>query len=580
MIGIRYFSRLIWEARRTYFAALLFLMLESLSSNALIFVQKIVIDDVFYAGNYDRVPSVVAVFAAAGTVHAIMFVLTRTYQVTGEFTVAGVLLGRMLRSLERTKVAAFARERYGQLVHIMTSDLFFGSSFVGWQSPRAFQELFNALVLIGVLAWASPVLLVLVVVLCLLYLAVTWYFMSRLRASNHEVSKRRSELLVQIEEGVSATREIIAYHRLKWEEERFDEAFNRFFREAVRHGKLENRQLRWTDPLKWGVGAAVLVYGGYEMMRGTMSVGTFVVVFQFSSLLSDSFFRFFQAMTMVAGNLAHHDRMQSVVDMEKEPEADERLTGPVSSIRFERVAFRYEPGLPPVLREFSAELPGGRKIAIIGKSGGGKSTIAQLLARFYDPDEGEILVNGGPLRGISREDWSGRTAVVFQDPYLLPDTIRTNILLGRPGLTEQDMVEACKIAQIHDFILSLPDGYDTVIGERGIKLSGGQRQRIAVARAVIGDPEILVLDEATSALDLETERQLMKQLDARRQGKTTILIAHRLSTVENADLILVVEEGRLAAIGTSLEQLADSVAFQNLLAEQRENPEGWRSDHP
>ena len=570
MTGIRYFARLIWETRRTYFVALLFLLLESLLNYALIFMQKILIDDVLYAGNYGLIPSVVAAFAVIGTVHAILITMTNRYLVTGEFNVGGVLIGRMLRSLERTKVGAFARERYGRLVHIMTSDLFFGSSFVGWQMPRAFQELFNSLVLIGILAWASPMLLVLVVVLCLLYLAVTWYFMSRLRESNNEVSKRRSDLLVQIEEGVSATREIIAYHRLEWEEKRFDEAFHRFFRKALCHGKLENRQLRWSDPLKWGVGVVVLAYGGYELMQGTMSVGTFVVVFQFATLMSDSFFRFFQAMTMVAGNLAHHDKMRSIVDLDKDPETDERLTEPVSSIRFERVTFRYEPDLPPVLREFSAELPGGRKIAFIGKSGGGKSTIAQLLARFYEPEAGEILVNDRPLRGISREDWISRTAVVFQDPYLLPDTIRTNILLGRPGLTEEDMIEACKIAQIHDFVLTLPDGYDTVIGERGIQLSGGQRQRIAIARAIVGDPEILVLDEATSALDLETERQLMKELDARRRGKTTILIAHRLSTVENADLILAVEDGRLAGSGTSLDQLAGAAAYQELLAAQRE----------
>src|SRR5690606_12592772 len=232
MTEIRYFARLIWETRRTYFVALFFLLLESLSNYALIFVQKVLIDDVFYAGNYRLIPSVVAVFAVVGTVHALMFTMTSRYLVTGEFKVGGVLLDRMLGSLERTKVGSFALERYGKLVHIMTSDLFYGSSFVGWQLPRAFQEFFNSVVLIGVMAWASPVLLVLVVILCLLYLAVTRFFMSRLRESSNEVSKRRSDLLVQIEEGVSATREIIAYHRLEWEEKQFDEKFNRFFRKA------------------------------------------------------------------------------------------------------------------------------------------------------------------------------------------------------------------------------------------------------------------------------------------------------------------------------------------------------------
>lgn len=570
MTALRYISRLVWQTRAAYFLALFLILLESWSHYALIFVQKILIDDVFYAGKLHLLPSILAVFAAIGTVHALMFTLTSRHLVSNEFKVGGVLLGRMLRSLENTKVAAFAAERYGKLVHVMTSDLFFGSSFIGWQLPRAFQEVINLLLLIGIMAWASPVLLLLVLVLCLLYLAVTWVFMPKLRQSNREVSRTRSDLLVQIEEGVAATREIIAYHRLQWEEERFNQAFDRYFRKAILNGKLENRQLRWSDPLKWGVGIVVLAYGGLQLMEGTMSVGTFVVVFQFAALMSDSFYRFFQALTMISGNLAHHDRMQAIVDMEKETPASLRPPEPVTSIRFNKVTFRYEAGLPPVLQDFVAELPAGGKIAIIGKSGGGKSTIAQLLARFYEPEAGEILVDGTPLAALARDAWSRRLTVVFQDPYLLPDTIRKNILLGRPGLSDEDMTEACKIAQIHDFIRGLPDGYDTVIGERGITLSGGQRQRIAIARAIAGDPEILVLDEATSALDLETERQLMKQLDARRKGKTTIIIAHRLSTVENADLILAVEDGRLAGSGTSAEQLAELAAYQELLRAQQE----------
>ena len=257
---------------------------------------------------------------------------------------------------------------------------------------------------------------------------------------------------------------------------------------------------------------------------------------------------------MVSGNIAHHERMHAVIDMEKHDPGSIALNEPLKSIRFDKIAFRYEPELPRAIVDLSAELPSGRKIAIIGKSGSGKSTIAQLLARFYEPDSGAIWVNDKPLGA--------------QEPYLLPDTIRTNILLGRPGLTDHDLIEACKIAQIHDFICSLPDGYDTQIGKRGIKLSGGQRQRIAIARAIITDPEILVLDEATSALDLETERQLMKQLDARRKGKTTIVIAHRLSTIENADLILVMENGRLAGIGSNAQEMAKLAAYRELVAVQ------------
>lgn len=566
MTVVRYIAGLIWQTKRTYFAVLLLLLLESLSNYSLIFIQKVLIDEVFFAGKYEYVSTIVAVFAAVGVVYALMFTLTSRYLVSNEFKVGGVLLDRMLRSLEKVKVSAFSRERHGKFVYIMTSDLFYGSSFIGWQLPRAFQEIMNLAILIGVVGWASPFLLFLVILLCLLYLAVTWYFTAKLRDSNHEVSRLRSELLVHIEEGIAATREVIAYHRLKWEEAIFNTKFGKYFAQALKHGKLENKQLRWSDPLKWGVGIVVLALGGYQLMRGTMTVGTFVVVFQFASLMSDSFFRFFQALTMISGNLAHHERMQSIVDMEKQSSGHRAPTEPVRTIRFHQVSFRYEPNMPQALRGFSAAFPSGRKIAIVGKSGGGKSTIAQLLARFYEPDEGDLLVDGISLKDISQEEWSRRMTVVFQDPYLLPDTIRANILLGRPGLTDEDMIEACKIAQIHEFICGLPDGYDTLIGERGIKLSGGQRQRIAIARAIVGDPEILVLDEATSALDLETERQLMKLLDERRKGKTTILIAHRLSTVENADLILVMENGRLAGSGTGMDELAGNAVFRELLS--------------
>lgn len=183
-------------------------------------------------------------------------------------------------------------------------------------------------------------------------------------------------------------------------------------------------------------------------------------------------------------------------------------------------------------------------MAIIGESGSGKSTIAQLLLRFYEPDGGKIEVNHVPLSRIARESWAIKVNAVFQDPYLFPDTIRTNILMGR-RYSQAELEKACRDAEIHETIMELSSGYDTLLGERGITLSGGQRQRIALARAIIGNPEVLILDEATSALDLETERRVQANIDALRKGKTTIIIAHRLSTVENADVRYSISEGKL-----------------------------------
>jgi ABC-type multidrug transport system fused ATPase/permease subunit len=212
-----------------------------------------------------------------------------------------------------------------------------------------------------------------------------------------------------------------------------------------------------------------------------------------------------------------------------------------------------------------------RKIAFVGGSGGGKSTIAQLLIRFYEPYKGNIRVNGFPLQDFERKSWSDKVAIVFQEPYLFPDTIRNNLLLDKKEMLEEEIIEACRIACIHNFIESLPDGYDTMLGERGITLSGGQRQRIALARSVLRKPEILILDEATSALDLHTEREVMRNLDEQRQGSLTIIIAHRLSTVANADMIVVMDKGKITEQGKHEELMDKNSVYKSLHSMQSES---------
>ncbi|MCR2806916.1 ABC transporter ATP-binding protein [Paenibacillus soyae] len=551
----------------TYLAALLYLVLESVSNYTLVYVQKILIDDVFGKEQYELLPVVVGVFAAAGTVYALMFTLTSRSLVRNEFAVSRSLLARMLKRIEKVPVERFQNERTGKYVYSYTQDLFQTASVMGWQVPRGLQDLLNLCILMIIIGLSSPTLLLLIVTLCAIYVSVGYYFAPKLKEAAKRVSEKRAALLVQIEEGVASTREVVAYHRLQWEEKLYDAMFRDYFDRVMEEGRLANRQMRYSDPIKWGIGLLVLGYSGYRLIQGDLSIGTFVILFQFSTQLSDSFFNFFQFLMGISAQTANIDRVYRILELEQQEEGSRPIAGRVQQLSFDKASFRYAPELPEVIRQLSAELPIGRKIAFVGSSGGGKSTVAQLLVRFYDPAEGGISLNGIPAGGYSREQWSDKLSIVFQDPYLFSDTIRENLMLGR-DVTEAEMEEACRIAQIHDFIQGLPDGYETDIGERGIKLSGGQRQRIAIARAIMKNPEILVLDEATSALDLETERELLRRLDERRRGLTTIMIAHRLSTIENADIIYVMDQGTLAEAGTHQELLRQGDVYQQLLRAQ------------
>lgn len=552
----------------TYLIALLYLLIESVSNYTLTYVLKIIIDDVFTAGNYGLLPLVLSIFLIAGIIHAFMFTMTSRSLVRNEFATSRSLLSRMLKRIEHVPVEKFQNERTGKYVYTFTQDLYISGSVIGWQIPRGIQEAINLTILMTIIGISSPVLLLIIVAMCAVYSLIGYYFAPKLKEAAKRVAARRAELLVQIEEGVASTREVVAYHRLKWEDALYMKMFNVYFDNVMNEVKLANRQLRYSDPLKWGIGIIVLGFCGLQLMNKELSIGTFVILFRFSSQLSESFFNMFQFVMNLSSQQANIERVSRILELEQQDNGEKELKGEINQLSFEQVNFRYSQELPQVIRQFTADLPAGRKIAFVGTSGGGKSTIAQLLIQFYPLTKGTIRINGIPLSQYNRSSLTENVSIVFQDPYMFSDTIRENLLLGREDVTDTDIEDACRIAQIHDFILTLPDGYDTNIGERGIKLSGGQRQRIAIARAIIGDPEMLILDEATSALDLETERQLLAALEDRRRNRTTIMIAHRLSTIENADIIFVMDQGTLAETGTHQQLLASGKVYQQLLMTQ------------
>jgi ATP-binding cassette subfamily B protein len=307
-------------------------------------------------------------------------------------------------------------------------------------------------------------------------------------------------------------------------------------------------------------------------MSGEMSLGDLVLVNAFMLQVFIPLNFLGVVYSQVKHSLSDMDRMfrllQEQPEITDKPDAKELDIGH-GAVRFEHVRFHYQPERP-ILEEIDFEIPAGQKVAVVGHSGAGKSTLSRLLYRFYDVTGGRVLVNGQDIRDVTQESLRAAIGIVPQDTVLFNDTIEYNIAYGRCGATHEEIVRAAQTANIHDFIVSLPDGYQSLVGERGLKLSGGEKQRIAIARAVLKNPKILIFDEATSSLDSQSEKAILEALKELASDHTTLVVAHRLSTVVDADQILVMDQGRIVERGSHHELLAKGGQYAQMWALQQE----------
>lgn len=545
------------------FTTILF-VLEMLANIGVVGIQKFIVDDLFVRQKSDLLVPLLAGLAGLAVAYNVLHLYAALMRNKAEFKLQRLLVRDMLHYLHRIPVRLFRKERTGKYMSNLTEDINQTAGLVGNRLPVGIMEICGAVVLSAVIGFASPLLLVFVLAVSVIYIALGNYFAPKVKKAGKEVSATQSDVLVTIEEGIASSREVIAFHRQQWESGRFRSRLSVHFANLMNQVNIQNRQALYSLILQWSIRLTVLGYGGYMVMQDRLSIGWLVVVFQFASQLMGSYEKVYGFFMGLAGSMAAVDRVREVMDGESDPEGAAPLSGPIFSLSLEKIGFRYEADGNPVLQGVDIDIPVGKKVAFVGTSGGGKSTIAQLLIRFYEPDAGRIAVNGEPLTHFRRDDWLKRVSIVFQEAYLFPDSIRNNLLMGR-NVSEDKMKKICAGMQIHDFIESLQDGYNTQAGERGIQLSGGQRQRIALARALLADSDILILDEATSALDLETERQVQQQLDELRRGKTTIVVAHRLSTVMNADVIYVLKEGCVSEQGTHDKLLSQGNVYPQLV---------------
>ena len=443
--------------------------------------------------------------------------------------------------LQKLSNTYYNNTKVGQIMGRITNDLFDVTEFAHHCPEEFFIAGLKAVISFIILLGVSPILTLLIFICLPLMFFVCLKINRKQKAVFREQRHQIGELNARIEDSLLGQRVVKAFTNEEKENQKFEED-NQKFLGIKKHSYHLMAIFTTTNRLFDGMMyLLVIVAGGIFLTKGWISAGDLVAYTLYVSTMIATIRRIIEFAEQFQRGMTGIERFLEIMDAEieifDEPDAVE-MPAPKGDIVFDNVSFEYSDDHNEVLRNVSLHIHAGEKLALVGPSGGGKTTLCNLIPRFYDVTEGKILIDGEDIRKYTLKSLRSNIGVVQQDVYLFSGTIRENILYGRLDATEEEVIEAAKKAEAHEFILNLKDGYDTYVGERGVKLSGGQKQRISIARVFLKNPAILILDEATSALDNESEAAIVKSLDKLSEGRTTLTIAHRLSSIQNSDRVL------------------------------------------
>jgi ABC-type multidrug transport system fused ATPase/permease subunit len=561
---------LVWAHRSRLGLGFLLMIINRLAGLVLPASSKWLIDEVVNKSRADLlIPIALAAGAATAVQGATAFALSLVLGVAAQRSITDMRLA-VQRHVERLPVRYFDSTKTGVLISRIMSDAEGIRNLVGNGIVQLVGSLLTAAIGLGVLFWLNWRLTTITLVLLATFGGVMAMAFTRLRPLFRERGALNAEVTGRLAESLGGIRIVKAYTAERREALVFAKGAHKLFRNIAKSMVGVSTVSAVSTLIVGIIGVLMIVVGGRAILAGTMTLGEFVMYVFFTGLVAAPLVSIASIGTQISDAFAGLDRIREIRSMATE-DADDAEREPLpevrGDVRFEDVSFEYNPGVP-VLKHVTFHAPAGATTALVGSSGSGKSTLISLVMTFNRPLSGAIYIDGGDLATVRLRDYRANLGVVLQDNFLFDGTIAENIAFARPYATREEIEAVARIAHCDDFVREFESGYDTVVGERGVKLSGGQRQRIAIARAILADPRILILDEATSSLDSESEAMIQDGLRRLRHGRTTFVIAHRLSTIRSADQILVLEHGEIVERGTHDELLALNGRYRQLYDKQ------------
>ncbi|WP_103104846.1 ABC transporter ATP-binding protein [Brevibacillus reuszeri] len=480
------------------------------------------------------------------------------------------LRNELYQHLQKQDMAFFDKNRTGDLMSRITGDVSILQQLVSSGMLQMVTELVTFFAIAIYMLYVNPQLTLLMLCTFPLLFFFTRKVGKRMRSSFRAVQESSADVNNHLVENLSSVRLMKAYATEPYEAQQFQQRSIRNMQASLTATRISAMFSPAIDLLNYIGMAVVLLFGAWQAMSGALSIGAIVAFLSYLRLLQTPVRQLSRMINMIQQSAAAYDRISEILDTKPSiTEKEDAITLPPlrGQIEFSHVTFGYQPELP-VLNDFTLRIAPGSVTALVGSSGAGKSTVAHLISRFYDVQDGQVQVDGFDVKDLKIASLRSQFGIVSQDIILLTGTIRDNIAYGRPDATDQEIEAAARAANAHDFIIAFPDGYQSAVGERGVKLSGGQKQRLSIARAILKNPRLIILDEATAALDTESEHLIQQALSSLLTGRTSLVIAHRLSTIQQADQIVVMEKGRIIEAGTHAELLRAEGRYYQLYSLQ------------